>query len=85
MLGQDISEHRSVVLEDLVSQGSAVVVFERRHIREVRRRVPRARVYLLTELAGERGSIADPDGGDEATYTECFRRIVALSKKVARA
>ena len=63
-------------------RGLAIVVFERRHIGRSASRA-QARVYLLSELAGQRGSVGDPDGRDEATYSGCFRRIAALSEKVA--
>lgn len=70
-LGEPLA-HRSTVLENAYSEGMNVVVFEKRHIGMVRKRAPGSKVYLLSELAGETGDIADPDGKSPEEYRACF-------------
>ncbi|WP_246805303.1 ATP-grasp domain-containing protein [Mesorhizobium mediterraneum] len=80
-LGTSAAGHRTTVLERAISGAENVVVFESRHVNEVRRRVPRHKVFLLSELAGESGDVADPDGRSSDVYEECFRRITDLVRK----
>jgi protein-tyrosine-phosphatase len=81
-LGLPTDTHRSSVLEKELAPGTSIVAFERRHLREIRRRAPGFPVFLLTEVAGERGGISDPEGQEAEFYERCFARIEKLLRKV---
>ena len=81
-LGLGSELHRTKVLEQAVRPGAALVVFEKRHIAEVRQRAPGHPVYMLSELGLESGDIADPEGGNPDTYNRTFDRIVQLVRNI---
>ena len=81
-LGVGSEAHRTKALEQALKPGTSLIVFEKRHIAEVRQRAPGYPVYMLSELGRETGDIADPEGGDPETYNRTFHRIVELVRKI---
>ena len=80
--GMDLSGHSSRRLtEELVENADLILVMQEMHLREVRRLCPKRveHTLLLTELGkipgGDRSGIADPFGGPDDVYEECFAQI----------
>lgn len=72
----DITAHRSrLVNEALLAEADLVLCMESGHVAAISSEFPAyaGKVYLLSEMVGQRYSIADPYGGPLPTY----RRMVA--------
>jgi protein-tyrosine-phosphatase len=68
--GADLSQHRSRDLNDVWEEPDWVICMTQAQCLNVVQRRPNwaDKVYLLTELAGETGDIADPIGMDPTVY-----------------
>jgi protein-tyrosine-phosphatase len=84
--GLDITDHRSKpVSERLVEWADLILVMEPWQQMHVSSLFPTARgkTHLLTEYAGERGSVSDPYGSGADTYRRCAALLHSLLLKVA--
>lgn len=70
MYGADLSQHRSRDLDDVWEEPHWVICMTQVQCQTVMQRRPNwaDKVYLLTELVGETGDIADPIGMDPIVY-----------------
>jgi protein-tyrosine-phosphatase len=91
--GLDLSEHRSrPVSAEMIKESDLILVMEDRHKSYLQSRFPfgEEKVFLMTEMVGEKHDIDDPVLGDLDRYHETaqemeqileqgFRRIVKLA------
>lgn len=82
--GIDIREHRSAqVTEELLSQYNLILTMERGQKEGLRIEFPSmaGRIYLLSEMIGQKFDIPDPVGGPPAEYEATLREIDQLLSK----
>jgi len=84
-MGLDITDHRSRHLSrDDVEEAALIIAMAREHKEAMAAEFPGStgRTFLLRELAGESGDIADPYGSDSLDlYRECASEIRRLLEK----
>ena len=75
----DLNTHRSRILTpELVAQADLVLVMSSSHLQQVEQLGGAGKTYLLTEYASSGAaarSVADPFGGDLATYRDTFDEL----------
>ena len=79
--GLDISNHRAQsVSEELLQSFDLILTMERGHDEALRTEFPEIanRVYLLSEMADQKGNIDDPYGGPASGYEETAEEIGEL-------
>ncbi len=70
--GIDLSDHRSkLVTKDLIEKFNLILVMERNQKEALKTAFPKqsAKIFLLSEMAGETFEIVDPIGGSLADFT----------------
>jgi protein-tyrosine-phosphatase/predicted ATP-grasp superfamily ATP-dependent carboligase len=86
-LSIDLSAHRSRHFgEAEMAKAALVVVFDDKNADSLRRRFPKPPVPVVrlgSFLDGGEHDIADPDGGDRATFDRTYARILAAVKALA--
>ena len=89
--GLDISQHRSKGVEGgYLEKFDLILTMERNHKEALRVEFPELsdRIYMLSEMAGQKFDIEDPIGGSEAEYEatadEMERLIEAGFEKITR-
>jgi protein-tyrosine-phosphatase len=84
-MGLDISHHTSRHLnKDDVDQASLIIAMAREHKEAMGAEFPECseKIFLLRELAGESGDVADPYGSDSLDlYRQCASEIGRLLRK----
>ena len=81
--GLDISNHRAQsVSEELLQSFDLILTMERGHDEALRTEFPEIanRVYLLSEMANQKGNIDDPYGGPASGYEDTAEEIEELLK-----
>jgi protein-tyrosine-phosphatase len=79
--GIDISDHRAQsVSGELLQSFDLILTMERGHDEALRTEFPEIanRVYLLSEMADQKGNIDDPYGGPTSEYEETAEEIEEL-------
>jgi protein-tyrosine phosphatase len=79
--GLDISSHTSqVITEELLQTADLVLCLETGHAEALRAEFPHhaAKIFLLTEMVGQRYSIADPYGGPRFAYERMIDDVTQL-------
>lgn len=79
--GLDLTGHRSQGLTmDLLKTADIVLVMEEAHRKSIFYRAPEhlAKVFLLTEMAGQHDDVADPYGGAVEEYLETADQLDQL-------
>jgi len=74
-IGLSLEKHQARMLtKDLVEKADLVLTMTARHAETVLQALPAAngKVFTLPEYAGTAGEIADPYGGDLASYRACL-------------
>jgi len=69
--GLDLSDHRSkIVTKDLIEKFNLILVMERNQKEALKTAFPKqaAKIFLLSEMAGETFEIVDPIGGSQADF-----------------
>jgi protein-tyrosine-phosphatase len=83
-MGLDISGHRSQPLTgELLEEFDLILTMEAGHKEAIQVEFPQVagRVYMLSEVVGERRDIADPIGGPLEEYEETARELDLLLKQ----
>lgn len=84
--GLNLDHHRSRALTSyLLADADLVLCMSKSHRDVILSALPelRDKVFTLAEYVGEDADIADPFGGDAATYAACADQIAALLDKLA--
>ena len=77
--GLDLESHRSMPLtEEVVASSGLLLCMSGHHLRRTEELGGRGRSRLLTEMAGEDGSVDDPFGGSARTYRGTFGQLERL-------
>jgi protein-tyrosine-phosphatase/predicted ATP-grasp superfamily ATP-dependent carboligase len=89
-LGVDLTEHRSTPLaRQLLDESDVVLAMEAAHLPALRRLSPGvlARTYLLSAFQPDERltDIADPEGGDAATFTRTYETVLRCVAGLVRA
>ncbi|MBI2850678.1 MAG: low molecular weight protein arginine phosphatase [Chloroflexi bacterium] len=80
LYGKDLlaSHQAKKLTADLMQQADLILVMSDR----MKKGLPAEKTYTLKEYAGETGSIADPFGGDVATYLKTAKEISNAADKM---
>lgn len=85
--GADLRQHRAAEIDEvLMARYHLVLVMEAGHKEALQAEFPQEadRVYLLSEMAGQRFSVADPIGGDVSGYRLAADVIASLIDRGAQ-
>ncbi|MEA2081415.1 MAG: low molecular weight protein arginine phosphatase [Elusimicrobiota bacterium] len=74
------------ITKEMVDRTDAVLCMEERHVEYIKEKFPyaSAKVFLLSEYAGEKGEIPDPIGQGKEFYRKTFDIISRLVVKIMR-
>ena len=77
--GLDLGSHESVLLtEEIVGSSGLVLCMSSTHLGRVLELGGEGHAYLLSQLAGSRGDVEDPFGGEDEVYGSTFEQLRAL-------
>ncbi|MHB1954240.1 MAG: arsenate reductase/protein-tyrosine-phosphatase family protein [Sulfobacillus sp.] len=82
--GADLAHHRSRDLDDVWEEPEWVICMTRAQCQGVAERRPQwaQKTYLLSELVGESGDIADPIGLDQVVYDKLASVLYGLLRRL---